>query len=267
MADQLNIANRALLAVGARTYISSLNPSDGSVEADAVSTLWTSTFEQLGRAAHWNCLTRQVTMNLLQAAKGTPENSTGTILPLPPSPWLYAYQYPSNCLDVRFVIPSFPDAVGSSTPPTTINNSAGTWLPGGGQIPYAVSTILDVNNAPITVVLTNQDQAQIVYTVNQPNPAGWDSLFQEAMVASLGAYLVPALSLSIPLMDRCVKQAEVAIGIARARDANEGVTVMDHLPDWIIARAGGQGFGIGYNFTSYGGYCNMVWPSSGSYGY
>lgn len=268
MADKLNIANRALLAVGARTYVSSIEPSDGSVEADAISTLWTSTFEQLGRAAHWNCLTRQVTLSLFQAAQGTPENPSGTSYPLPPSPWLYAYTYPSDCLDLRFIVPSFPTSEGDGIPQTSINNAAGSWLPTGGQIPYAVSTVLDQNNAPITVILTNQDQAQGVYTVNQPNPAGWDSLFQEAMVASLGAFLVPALSLSLPLLDRCVKQADVAIAVARARDGNEGVTTMDHNPDWIVARAGGQGFGIGYNITTYGGYCNMVWPySGGSYGY
>lgn len=262
--DILNICNRALLAVGARTYISSVNPSDGSVEADACSTLFTSTFEQLGRAAMWNCLTRQITLSLLQAATGTPENPAGTSYPLPPTPWLYAYTYPSDSLDIRFIVPSFPSDVGSSIPQTTVNNSAGSWIPSAGQIPYAVSTVLDNNNAPLTVILTNQDLAQAVYTVNQPNPAGWDSLFQEAMVASLGAFLVPALSLSLPLMDRCVKIAEVAIARARAADGNEGVTAMDHTPDWFIARSGGQGFN---NFSSYGGYCNVLWPNSGSYGY
>lgn len=263
--DQLNIANRSLLAIGARTYISSLSPSDGSVEANAVSTLWDSTFEQLGRAAHWNCLGRQVTLSLLLAASGTPENPNGTTIGTPPTPWLYAYTYPSDCLDLRYIVPSYPTSTGDTTPATTINNSAGTWLPNGGQITYLVHTVLDVNNAPITVILTNQSQAQAVYTVNQPNPAGWDSLFTQAMVASLGAFLVPALSLNISLMDRCVKQAEAAIAIARAADGNEGVTSMDHLPDWIQARSGGGGWGI--NFTNYSGYCNVLWPtSSGSYG-
>lgn len=265
--DQLNIANRALLAVGARTYVSSIDPSDGSVEANAISTLWTSTFEQLGRAAHWNCLGRQVTLGLLYAAQGTPENPDGTFMGIPPFPWLYAYAYPSDCLDIRYIVPSAPAGVGGSAPATTINNVAGTWLPSGGQITYLVHTVLDSTNAPITVILTNQSQAEAVYTVNQPNPAGWDSLFTQAMVAALGAFLVPALSLNIALMDRCVKQAEGAIAVARARDANEGVTAMDHLPDWIAARRGGGGYGMGYSFASWAGYNNVLWPTSGgSYG-
>lgn len=267
MTTKLDIANRSLLAVGARSQISSLDPSDGSEEANAITVLWQSTFEALGRAARWNCLTRQVTLSLLCAAQGTPENPSGTAYPIPPTPWLYAYAYPSDCLDMRFIVPSLPMNEGGTVPATTINSAAGTWIPNGGQIPFAVTTITTSNGSPILVVLTNQDQAQAVYTVNQPNPAAWDSLFQAAMVASLGAFLVPALSLSFQLMQLCIAQAERAIAVARAADGNEGVTTMDHLPDWMAARAGAQG-SWGYNFSSYGGYCNIIWPEfGGTYGY
>lgn len=266
-ADQLSIANRALLSVGARAQISSFNPSDGSDEANAISTLWTPTFEQLARTAQWNCLTAQVTLSLIQAAQGTPENPNGTSYPVPPTPWLYAYAYPSNCLDLRFIVPSLPIQEGGTVPATTINNAAGTVIPTGGQIPYVVATILDKNNTPIQVILCNQDQAQAVYTANYPNPALWDSMFQSAMVAALGAFLVPALSLSLPLMDRCIRLAEDIIAKARAADGNEGVTVMDHLPDWMRARYGAQGFGWGYGgISTFGGYVNMVWPGWGDYG-
>lgn len=260
MTDQLSIANRALLSVGARAQVSSISPSDGSTEADVISVLWQPTFESLARTAQWNCLRKQLPLSLLAAAQGTPENPDGTSMPVPQTPWLYSYAYPSDCLTMRNIIPSFPNSPGDTEPPTTVNNSSATWLPNGGQIPYLVSYSPDVNNSPTIIILTNQDQAQAVYTVNQTNPAAWDSLFQSAMVASLGAYLVPALSLSLPLMQMSIKTAEMAITQARVADGNEGVTVMDHLPDWIQARAGGQGFGIGYNFTTYGGICNMIWP-------
>lgn len=267
MADQLSIANRSLLAIGARAQISSLNPSDGSVEADAITVLWAPTFEQLARTACWNCLTRQITLTLLQAAQGTPENPGGNSYPTPPTPWLYAYALPSDSLLFRFIVPSLPMNEAGTTPATTINNASGTWLPSDGQIPFGLSTVLDTNGTLIPVILTNQDQAQGVYNCNNSNPSIWDSLFQSAMVASLAAFLVPALSLSLPLMDRQIKIAESAISIARRQDGNEGVTTMDHLPDWMRARAGGQGFGIGYNFSTWGGYCNMVWGDGGSYGY
>lgn len=265
MADQLSIANRALLSVGARAQISSLNPSDGSAEANAISVLWAPTFEELGRAAPWNCLTKQVTLTLLKAAQGTPENPSGGVLSSPPTPWMYAYAYPSDCLLFRFIAPSLPSGV-SGVPATTINNASGTWLASGGQIPYAVSTMNDVNGSPILVVLTNQSQAKAVYNANNPNPAVWDSLFQAAMVASLGAFLVPSLSLSLPLMQLCIKSAELSIIRARTQDGNEGVTTMDHLPDWMLARSGGSGFGS-VSSNPWGGFVNMSWPSDGTYGY
>lgn len=270
MTTKLEISNRALLAVGARAQVSSIAPSDGSVEADAITTLFQPTFEQLARSASWNCLTREKTLTLLQAAQGTPENPDGTSYPIPPTPWLYAYAYPSDCLAMRYIVPSLPMNAAGTSPATTINNSAGTWLPTGGQIPFSVIIEYTSNNSPYTVILTNQDQAQAVYIVNEPNPAVWDSLFQTAMVASLGAFLVPALSLDMGLMQLQIKTAEAAIAQARAADGNEGVTSMDHTPDWFVARAGAQGFGLGYGFSLWGGYVSMSWPggfsSGGTYG-
>lgn len=260
MVSQVDIANRSLLAVGARTTISGASISDGSVEGNAVSVLWQPTFEQLARSAHWNCLTRQILLSLIQAAQGTPENPLGTTLPLPDSPYLYGYALPADCLDVRFIVPSLPTSVAGTIPATTLNNSSMTWLPAGGQIPYEVRSDLDANGNPIVVILTNQSQAMMVYTVNQSNPQLWDSLFQAAMVASLGAFLVPALSLSLPLMQLAIKQAEMAIAVARTADGREGVTTLDHVPDWMHARSGGQGFGVGYSISTYGGFVNVQWP-------
>ncbi len=259
MADVISISNRALLAVGARAQISSL--TEGSAEANAINVLWTPTFEALGRTANWNCLRKEANLSLLAAAQGTPENPDGTTLPTPPIPWLYSYAYPADCLRFQYIIPSLPSGNGTNVPATTINNVAGVWLPqGGGQIPFVVSSDDDSNNNPIMVIYTNQSQAVGIYTKNQPNPAIWDSMFQQAMVSSLAAYLVPALSLSLPLMQLSIQNAERLIQEARAADGNEGVTVMDHYPDWMQARWGASGYGIGWNITTYGGYVNMVWP-------
>ncbi len=262
MTSQLDIANRALLSVGARVQISSLNPSDNSVEANAVSVLWTPTFEALARTAHWNVLRKQITLSLVAAASGTSENPDGTTFIIPPTPWTYAYVYPSDCLAIRYIVPSLPSGAAGSIPATTINNSAALYFPNNqGQIDFAVSTFVDNLDNIITVILTNQSQAQASYTANYPNPSLWDSQFQAAMVASLGAYLVPALSLSLPLMQMSIATAERIIGQARTRDGNEGVTVMDHLPDWMLARTGGWGYGWGGSVWTNSGYVDLAWPS------
>lgn len=260
-ASAISICNRALLSVGTRAQITSINPSDGSTEGDACSVLFTPTFEQLARTARWNCLRKQLTLTLLAAAMGTPENPQGTTLPLPPTPWNYSYGLPPDCLAMRSIVPSLPSGSGSTPPQTSVNNAAQSCIPNGGQIPFAVAYSTDAQNNPIEVILTNQSQAQAIYTVNQPNPAIWDSLLQAGMVASLAAYLVPALSLSASLMTVSIKTAETMIGQARVADGNEGVTTLDHVPDWIRARGGATGsYNWGFNVTPTGAYNNMCWP-------
>ena len=260
MASQTDICNRALLGIGSRSQVSSISPSDGSTEADACAVLFTPTFEALGRSAHWNCLRKQQALTVIAAAMGTPENPQGTSLPIPPTPWNYAYALPSDCLNMRMIVPSLPSTGVGGAAMTSYNNSAPTLLPGGiGQIPFAVAYSTDQTGSPIRIVLTNQCQAQAIYTVNQPNPIIWDSQFQAAMVSSLAAYLVPALSLNLALMQGMIKNSEMIIAQARAADGNEGSHTQDHIPDWMRARGGesrfcGIGGWFGTNFTS------MVWP-------
>lgn len=254
LVSQVSLVNRSLLSIGGRAQVSSIFPSDGSTQADAAAILFIPTFESLGRAAWWNCLRKQALLTVVAAAQGTPENPSGTVLPLPPSPWLYAYQYPSDCLKARMIVPSYP--IQGGPPLTTVSNAAPVWIAGQGEIPFAVAYSTDPAGNPITVVLTNQGQAQMIYTVDQSNPIIWDTQFQAAFVASLAAFLVPALAMDKALMQAHVSIAERIIAEARASDGNEGTTTQDHVPDWIRARSGGYA-----NSTTWGvsGYDNMGW--------
>lgn len=260
MASQVDICNRALLSIGARATVSSINPSDGSTQANACAILFTPTFEALARSAQWNCLRKQVTLSLLAAAPGTPENPNGTTMANPPTPWLYEYSYPADCLRMSSIVPSLPFATGANVPMTTSNNCAPTNLNFGGQILFQVQYNTDSSGNPIITILTDQTQAQAIYTVNQPNPVIWDSQFQAAMVASLAAYLVPALSLNLKLSQMAAGTAQKLIEAARITDGNEGVTIMDHVPDWIRARGYNAGWTPGYCAGLYG-WDTMAWPS------
>lgn len=256
----ISICNRSLLSVGARAQVSSL--SEGSTESNALSVLYQPTFESLARSAPWNCLKKQATLTLLAAAQGTPENPNGTTLPLPPQPYLYAYALPSDCLQMRFIMPIFPNNTGNGTIPlTTASVVADSTYGVYGQIPFYVSYSTDSANNPINIILTNQTQAQAVYTVNQSSPVIWDSLFESAMVASLAVYLVPALSLNDKLMQMSVKMAEGIISQARVRDGDEGVTSQNREASWMRARNTGGSLGWnGWTGNVYGCWDNMAWP-------
>ncbi len=253
----VNCCNLALLSIGGRAQVSSINPSDGSTQSDACSTLFTFVFQQLARTARWGCLNKQISLTMIQAAQGTPENPTGTSLPLPQQPWLYGYTYPSDCLLMRQILPQITSS-GSAINQLSVANSVTPWLGQPYQIPYEIAYTTDNLGNPLEVVLTNQESAIANYTVDQENPASWDALFTSAFVASLAAYLVPALSLNMPLMQTQIKIAEQLIATARAMDGNESPIVQDVIPDWISARSGATGVlmgGVGYS-----AYNQMSWP-------
>ena len=255
----LSVANLSLLSIGNRTQISNLN--EGSTQANAVNTLYSFVYEQLARTARWGCLKKQTTLTLLQAAQGTAENPTGSSLPIPQQPWLFAYLYPSDALFVRAVLCPVGTNLGSGTPQTPLANSVTPWIPGNSQIPYEIGYSQDAFGNPITVILTNQQNAVANYTVDQPNPSSWDSLFTSAYVASLAAYLVPALSLNMALMQAQIAIADRLILQARAMDANENPISQDHYPDWMRARQGSSGFGVGLPGYNGYGFISMSWPT------
>jgi hypothetical protein len=256
--SQVSCCNLALLSIGARAQVSSITPSDGSTAADACSTLFSFVFQQLARTARWGCLNKQITLTLIQAAQGTPENPNGSTLPLPQQPWLYAYLYPSDCLLMRQVFPPV-TSNGSSENQTAISNTVTPVIPNTYQIPYTTGFSTDTNGNPLEVILTNQENAVANYIVDEQDPASWDTLFTSAFVASLAVYLVPALSLNPPLMQSQIAIAERMIATARAQDSNEGVYTQDHVPDFIRARAGATGLSTGYGYNAYGN-IGMNWP-------
>jgi len=253
----VDLVNRALLGIGARANVSVM--TENSTESNAASILFQPTFEQLGRTANWNCLRKQATLTLLKAAAGTPENSDGTVLPIPPQPWLYEYAYPTDCLRMRYVLPTFIPASETTSPLFPVANSAAaTYSGSGGQIPFAVNYDTDTFGNPYVSILTSVASAQAVYTVNAANPNIWDSQFQAAFVAALGAFLVTPLSLSMPLMQMMARSADRQIADARASDGNEGYQSQNREADWIVARGGNHSvngmFGYGSSYDS------MSWP-------
>jgi len=256
MATQIDIVNRALLAIGARAQVSSISPSDGSTEADVAAVLYTPTFETLAREAHWNCLRKQTFLTLLQAAPGTPENVSGTSMPTPPQPWNYAYALPPDCLQVRQILPNMTQT--PNVAPTPVSIAAPLYLPNDMALKFQVALSYDPNGNPIQVILTYIDQAQCVYTANLPNPQFWDSTFQMAMVASLSAAFVPALSLHMGLMQGQNALAERLVNEARVRDGNEGVTSQDHTPDWLRVRGCGNTTKTGWD-SAYAGFQVRGW--------
>lgn len=255
MTSQIDLCNRALTAMGSRgATISSF--TEGSEEANNCAILFTPTFEALARSAPWDIFKKQAYLSLYKAAKGTSENPDGTTLVTPPSPWLYSYLYPPDCLDMRYLLPP---AMDTSSGGSVFPNMGWASSPsiGPSVINMSIAYDMDSQGNPLRVILTNQAQTQAVYTVNQPNPDGWDSKFQQAFVSSLAAWLAPALAGNAAMMATNMKLSEGIIADAKRVDGNEGVTIQDIVPESIAVR----GVYWSPGFASGTIYPPMVWPS------
>lgn len=219
--SDVQIANLALAACGSRSSIVAFN--EGSVEADAVNAQYAARRDELLRAHHWDFSRKQVSLTLFRDATKTP-----TPDPVP-TPWLYEYLYPSDCLLARYIMPQL-----QASPFAGPGPSVPQWT--GAPIRFVVSNDDDNSNNPITVLLTNQVQAILVYTRAITNPALFDTMFTTALAHYLGAHLSIPLSGDKALAKANFNIADSLVQRARAMSANEGLTVVDSMPDWIKVR-------------------------------
>lgn len=232
MPSVVEIANLALFSVGSRSSIAALN--ENSSEARAVNRQWPTAVDEVLNAAHWNFARKQFPLTLLKAALGTPENpSDATQVPL--QPWLYEYAYPSDCVQARYVLPLF-TSTGVSTSIFGPDFQQVASYPEAGTIRFLVATDTDENGNDIKVILTNQPQAVLVYTKRVTDALLFDAPFARALANYLGACICLGINGDKQMASNAFRVADMTTKNARASNGNEGITVIDTLPDWIAER-------------------------------
>jgi hypothetical protein len=239
--SQVQIANMALDVIGTRSTIASL--TEGSNEANAIARHYDNALDCCLRSAHWNFARKQIPLTLLQDA---------TIGGVVPTPWLYEYAYPSDCVLMRQFIPMIQvGELSPGVPGATPNSPAGV-AAYGPPVRFLAGTDLDITGNPIEVFLTNQPQAIGVYTFRNTNTQMWDALFVQELAAYLGARVCMSLTGDKAMMKMAFEMAQGFEAKAQSRNGNEGLTVIDSTPDWMRVR----------------GYASdWSWPDGGMYTY
>ena len=202
----VSVWNRALDLVPARAQVS--DPGEESREARACSRWYDTVRKTTLRAAFWDSATAYVNLGLI----ATLEDFGASWTEAQPDPqWMYAYTYPSDCLQARYL--------------TTYEK-------------FATS----VQNKNVKVILTNVERPILVYTFDVTNTALWDIDLEQAIVFALAAHIAPGLSgktrRSVDLLD----QANSIILDAQATNANEHSDQHESLPDWLQARGAALDF-------------------------
>lgn len=237
MPSEVDVANMALDQIGSTVTVQSINPpAPSGVVAETLARNWTTWLSSTFRGAHWNCLRFQKPLTLLKSAAGTQSNPSGSG-PLPPIPFLYEYAYPTDCALMRFVIPQV-TTPGTSVPimtnvgGLTVNNAI-------TRIPFVPALDEDAQGKPIKVILTNAPVALGCYTRYLPDPNFWDDSLLQAVICVVAAWMVNPAARNKDLLQERVGMARSMIEEARRTNGNEGISNIDHYPDFMQVRDGG----------------------------
>jgi len=261
-----DIANQALDAIGYPNAIGDLE--EGTRPAQVLLRAYGQCLRQLLRCAHWDFARKTAPLTLLADATGNTE-AVGTLVPVP---WIYEYAYPTDCAKARFIpwnrqgSPAAPSGnIVPANPSSPLVTGLGLpTLTGQRIVPARFTIASDVNYPPQqgqiywqvqgvspqgrTVVLTNVQNAEMVYTAILLYPSVWDALFRAAMVAYLASEVALPLwadkdkKFGLQIQTQQVGLTKQKIKQARITDGNEGFYSSDIPVDWMQTRR--VGFGV-----------------------
>lgn len=201
MASVLDICNTALVHLGSDAIVSSINPPDGTVEAGYCKRFYPLARRTLLVSFPWAFARKRAQLALLATN--------------PSAAWLYAYALPSDLLAIRKVlfsgVPDNPERDGA---------------------PYEIEG---------QVLLTNQPQATLIYTVDIEDTTKFPADFVSALGMMLAGYLAGPLIKGAEGMrvgdawsQKAMESARSAI--AREASGSAHLTWVDAYPPSIAAR-------------------------------
>lgn len=194
-----DICNMALSHLGVSKEISSMN--EQSKEAEACRRFYDVTREAVLKDHNWPFTTRYFTLQLIE------EN--------PNSEWKYSYRYPINALFIRKILSGF--RVDTETT----------------KIPYAISQ----DDAGF-IILTDQQNAEVSYTINQTSEAFFSSDLAIAFSFRLAHYIAPRITGGDPfkLGDKALSKYNMELQKAASNAFNEETAQIKIDTESVLAR-------------------------------
>lgn len=172
MASEVDICNIALAHLGDTANVSSIDPPEGSAQAQHCARFYPIARDALLELHAWSFITKRITLPLLS---DTLEQ------------WKYVYQAPSDTLKILAILaPDAMDDYSQNLPvPYTqvgiVNTGQGLYTPQ----PFEVETLQDGTQ----VIYSNQENAILRYTVKVTDTSKFPPLFTSALTHLLAAYL------------------------------------------------------------------------------
>ena len=243
-----DVAQRALDEIAARVTVTDFRV-ETTPQAKALQRWYDVTRQRLLRAAPWGFARKTALLTELAVATDDPNTV--------PYPWLVKYEYPTDCLKMRYILPP-PFPSNDEEPPDVSTQLIIPWGRPSRSFRFLPGFDPAVDETPAyKTLLANVPDAYSVYTADIEDPDLWDQLFMGAFEALLGYNLLMPLTGNVQMKGGFKQLVMDAVAQARAVDGNEAIPTTDHEVDWIVARGtGGQLMGGpvvgGFDWSTYG---------------
>lgn len=201
MSSEVGICNLALARLGDNATVASIDPPEGSAQAEHCARFYPVARDSLLEMHAWKFATRRVLLAQLTTDTWN---------------WSFAYAEPTGVLKLLAVLPA------------SASSDADTQE-------YEAET--DGNGARI--ILTDQEGASLRYVAHVTDTTVFSPLFVDALAWLLASYLAgPVLKgdAGAAMAKACLQSFMLALSNAKVSDANQRKVRPEHKPDWIAGR-------------------------------
>lgn len=220
MASEVEICNLALGHLGDSATVASIDPPEGSAQAEHCQRFYPIARDTLLEMHDWSFATMRA--RLAQVAS-------------PTTSWRHAYTQPANCLQVRAILP-----------PESIDDYALQYVMAGNEFyppaagayipqPFATETLVSGTK----VILTNQENAIARYTARVIDTTKFSNLFTMTLSWHLASLLAgPIIKGDVGRAEakRCMEMVGVFLGRATPADSNQRDVQPLHVVPWMSGR-------------------------------
>ena len=128
-----------------------------------------------------------------------------------PAGWTYRYALPSDCLRLLRIV-----------------SARGDRRPARFEV---------VSDGALRSVLSDEPEAEAIYTMRVVDPTLYDAAFSAALVDQLAAHIAYPVTQKTEVAVRLAQMARATLADAMVANAGEAMSPTDRLPDWIEGRS------------------------------
>jgi hypothetical protein len=226
MASEVEICNLALAHLGDDATVASIDPPEGSAQAEHCARFYAIARDSLLQMHNWNFASRRVAL---------------ASVTMPYTMWRYAYACPGDMMVAVSVLP--PEVENDYTiRPYPADRYGWGWINtpfvgAGVYVPQEYSIETDTNGNK--VIYTNQEGAILRYQALVTDPTKFDPLFVMALswhLASMLAGPVIKGDQGAAEAKRCTQMMMGYMQQARMSDANQRNVKPEHITTWMSGR-------------------------------